>query len=851
MTNINKTLYEKAYRNLMNLDDSGEGNEKESFIYKISSKNLIIENYFGDKSVREFPHCESKQIYNFFKDEDLIEKYINLTEYNKTNLGEHIINFGTNGFDNFNQIKISAPKSLLNAFLAQKDTDRKFNIMFNSIRYIPKTQNLCKINLNTLDMSLKEVKDYITKYGTPLTEEIKKNVVNDPILDAISEIDTDPEKISLNEDPITQQYCNFYEYLDMKNKEDYYNKFVVIITNENLYNAYRELYPHFIIATQPNVSFPCAGLTRYTALALSTHANLNRVIFSDDNVININIAGFNYVTQSPSMYASYRLQNVKILEDLFLKDTLELIQLNDEFNKKCEKNKTRGDRQSINLNDYGYLGSSNGFGGFNHKASWVQNSFNQDYFHDYTVSDIRVDSSHIKEASVPITNDNIYIRDFINKKRHISEIPTSDTADLSFINPHRLKFIIVNVQVIKEKKISYNPLHTMAEDIYFTREIFQKNLKTCQLSIGITLPKDNRRPITCRSDACPDEDCYNLIEPKNIESLKKIYPHRADLITYLGGLLFFNKTGVLAYGGAFGPAKLLTVDDTLKYNLSVTDKINKDNDILDANKGTCINKFSTKLANYKINDEIVDNINYIEPNKYKNIIYENNDFNYTQQKRMENVLNYFTNKMSNITNTKTRQEYIKNFLKTYVMWYDIISISSFKNISKSTGMFKYVKEYEFENILSFQNFSEFYDKNKTKVSEVYKRINDVLTRLNIKDICNRKNDILFYIENYSIYPEEIFKLLCLYIIYTKMYKFIDSNSKDNLFQISEEKDINRMLLLFGNINDTIYINNNIRTEIQEYMNLFILKINNKKINLNTEELKTRVDEIYNRLSLNY
>ncbi len=89
----NKTSYDKAYRNLMNLDDSGEGNEKESFIYKISSKSAITQNNYGDISVREFPHCESKQMYNFFKNESLINKTIDLTDYNKTIFGEHIVNF--------------------------------------------------------------------------------------------------------------------------------------------------------------------------------------------------------------------------------------------------------------------------------------------------------------------------------------------------------------------------------------------------------------------------------------------------------------------------------------------------------------------------------------------------------------------------------------------------------------------------------------------------------------------------------------------------------------------------------------------------------------------------------------
>lgn len=641
----------------------------------------------------------------------------------------------------------------------------------------------------------------------------------------------------------------------MEKKEDYYKKFVVIITNNNLYNAYRQIYPHFIIVIQPNVSFQCVGLTRYTGLNIAFKANLNRVIFSDDNVININFPNFKYDTATGGdFYKSKLLKNVKILEDIFNKDTLTIKQLNTEHDKDCKSTTTKDNETTINLNDYGYLGSSNGFGGFNRNASWVVNSFRQDYFHDYVINGINIDGSHV-EGNSYIENNSIYIRDFINKPRLISEIPTSDTSGLSFLNPHRLKLIIVNVQVVKDKNIIYNPLHTMAEDLYFTKEIFQKGLKTCQLSIGITLPKDNRRPITCISDVgCTIEKNYNLIEQQNIETIKKIFPHRSDLITYLGGLLFFNKTGVLAYGGSFGPAKLLNVQLAKQYNESLKTKIEDDTEIAKENKGKCFDKFSTKTALYKSNNNIVDRINYIEPNKYKDIIYEKNTYTESEQDRMTNVLDYFINKMTKITNTDTRKIYIKQFLQTYVMWYDIISISSSKTLSSSTGMFKYVREYEIENIISFTSFTQFYDDNKEKINKIYKNINSIKEELNQEvDLCNRKNDILFYIENFTMFPEKIFNLLCLYIIYTKMYGFINlysSKLTDKTGKITfsdqQKRDKNRMLLLFGNINDTIYINDNVRTKIQEYMTHIIdIVINNKDID------NVLIKSIYDKISNEY
>ena len=290
---LDNTLSEKAYINLMGLNESGEGEEKESFIYKLSSKESIRKNNFGDVCVRDFPHCESKQMYNFFKGEKLIEKELDFTEYNKTIFGEHIANFDGTTFDNFNKIKISAPESILKAFLEQKVTDKNINIMFNSIRNIPNTKSLCSIDFTKLsNITDTENAKFIEDYGvvTPKnTTTIDGSSVE--IANIMKEIDGEEGKANIHEEPITQQYCNFFEFLNMLIKEDYYKKFVVIITNQNLYQAYRQLYPHFIIAVQPNVSFQCVGLTRYTGLCIANYANLNRVIFSDDNVININKIG--------------------------------------------------------------------------------------------------------------------------------------------------------------------------------------------------------------------------------------------------------------------------------------------------------------------------------------------------------------------------------------------------------------------------------------------------------------------------------------------------------------------------------------------------------------------------------
>ena len=63
--------HEKAYIKLMNLNENGDGDELTSFIYKISSKSNITTNNYGDISVRNFPHCESKHMFQIFKGSQL------------------------------------------------------------------------------------------------------------------------------------------------------------------------------------------------------------------------------------------------------------------------------------------------------------------------------------------------------------------------------------------------------------------------------------------------------------------------------------------------------------------------------------------------------------------------------------------------------------------------------------------------------------------------------------------------------------------------------------------------------------------------------------------------------------
>jgi hypothetical protein len=178
-------------------------------------------------------------------------------------------------FKNYNNLYITGPEELIKNFINQNPADRKVNIFIPSVRTTVKSDNiisLCRIAYNKLQ-NYEENKDiisnYIKQYGTT-------------------------QNGTIVEDPITQQYCNFYNFFENEEGYDYTKDFVVIFTNKALIPLYKGLFPHFIFIAQPDVSHRCVGLTRYTTTALAYLLGLHRVVVGDDNIININTHNYDY-----------------------------------------------------------------------------------------------------------------------------------------------------------------------------------------------------------------------------------------------------------------------------------------------------------------------------------------------------------------------------------------------------------------------------------------------------------------------------------------------------------------------------------------------------------------------------
>jgi hypothetical protein len=791
--------------------------------------------FSNNMSIRKNPHNQSRKMFDYFKGKKIIEASIDISKINSELFGEHVIqNYSKfEKFKNYNNLYITGPEELIQNFINQKSQDRKLNIFIPSVRTTVKIDNvvsLCRIPYNKLENyeeNKKEIDDYIRIYGTT-------------------------QEGSIFEDPITQQYCNFYNFFENEVDYNYTKDFVVIFTNKTLIPLYKVLFPHFIFIAQPDVSHKCVGLTRYTTIAVAYLLGLDRVVVSDDNIININTQNYDYIEHKkgnsehkPFMKTS--MTDLNLLRVLIKKDRIILNDLNTD-NKQIE----------LNVDDYGYLGSSATMPSY---ASWVQISHDKEYFRDY--------------ESEPIHGKKLIVRDYINKdytNRFPDDIPYSELDTKSFINPHRLKLLILNIKVLYKYKISYNPTHTMTEDLYFSKEIFLKKIKTVQFSFNYSTPKLERRPATCTNvtDSCVIDHENNLLESSTLTTIKSLYPFRAELFSYKGGLIFFNKNSYIGNAGTYGPAKILQNNMVAVINDKINKSIDADKSITLENKESCKQLYRTKHMDYinktihNDNNIIIEGkINYMLPNKFQNLIYDEEPVgklihNHPFKMRKNTAHEYFRNNLTisypdakdkppstiNIYNTEN-EIYYKHFINNYIKYYDIVSILANNQIAKFGGMEKYLRDYEYENILSFQHFINFYEDNKDIVDPVYLSIQSAKSD---KDKCNRNNDIIIYFDNYNINSKGCFKMFALFVIYTKLM----SIEKILLNEVS--KFIELLPLLFGNINDYIYNNElcnypKLRKVIISFMTNLIDKIN--KDTLDMIKLNKEIQDVYNYIKTLY
>jgi hypothetical protein len=584
-----------------------------------------------------------------------------------------------------------------------------------------------------------------------------------------------------NEHPVTQQYCNWYEFFEQiyGSEYNYTDHFVVIITSNKMLPAYRKLYPHFIFCTQPITSFQHIGLTRYVAITLAYFFDIDRILCTDDNTVDLKTCS-DAIKNKQYTPCNDNINPTILLSELF-------------------SSKYIG---TIDMSKVAYIGFDIGIPICNEE--WEKCLVAGCCANDEIINIKIGDSDYL----------NISSRLYTKKAVQLKNITWSTFGTNPLPNPHRPKAIIVNTKVLKQHYINYNITHTIGEDISFTKTIYANNLSVLQLDIRIIFPGESRRPILDLNKI--DPRCRFMV-PETISELNNNFfiETSCDLIILEGKIIYFDQNGIYAGSGVYGPMRVITKDDYQLVINKLNKSHNKDNHDRYVGKGRI---HSPK--NYEVY--------HINTSKY-----DYNLPNITEKNRIDNINKYIIVPQKDLAiYANTVQRLITN----NIVLYDFAS----KNngiIYRSGGQQKYLLRYEYLNHILHVNFSELCKKKLflPLIQGIFKKIVESFNNIGVdpKDEIMLIDDLFFYLRNYDIFPMEIYKLisiLCLYTKYNKLIYLIDNKI------ILSKKQLDLTMFMFGNINSSFYKYYGISNLCNSVINLILKqsqKINdNPSANLN-------------------
>lgn len=698
---------------------------------------------------RKVPGMESKIMFNKFAGLPIITKKINIQNINSICIGDFVKN---EKLSNYNEIELSGVEPLLEAFMNQNSSDNKINIFINSIKSMPNSVEL----------------------WDPQT-------VN---------IDTYTE----NEHPVTQQYCNWYEFFEETYDIDYTNHFVVIITSSKMLPAYRKLYPHFIFCTQPVTSFQHIGLTRYTLITLAYYFNINRILCPEDNTVDLKTCS-DAIENKQYTPCNNNINPAILLSELF---SLEHI-------------------GTIDMSKVAYIGFDIGIPICNEE--WEKCLVAGCCANDEIINVKIGNNNHL----------NISSRLYTKKAVKLKDITWSTFGTNPLPNPHRPKAIILNTKILKQHYINYNITHSIGEDISFTKTIYANSLSVLQLDIRIIFPGDSRRPILDLTKI--DHRCRFLVPETIIELNNNFFIETScDLIMLEGKIIYFDQNGIYAGSGVYGPMRVITKDDYQLVINKLNNTHNKDNHDRYVGKGRIHSPKNYEV--YHINTSKYD---YELPNM-------------TEKNRIDNINKYIIVPQKDL---EIYENTVRRLIENNIVLYDFAS----KNngiIYRSGGQQKYLLRYEYLNHILHVNFSELCKK-KTflpLIQTIFKKIvasfHDVAT--DPKDAILLIDDLFFYLRNYDLFPTDIYKLITILCLYTKYIKLINLiNNKT----ILSKKQFDLTIFMFGNINSSFYKYYEISDLCNSVINLILnqsQEINNEwRIDDKSGLISKHIDNIYKKL----
>lgn len=718
-------------------------------------KLMSITSGFFDKNhicTRKTPSMESKSMFNKFVGLPIITKKINITDINSKCIGNFVKN---EQLLNYNELELSGVKPLLDAFVNQNPADNKINIFINSIKSIPNTVEIWNPDIVNIDTYLQ------------------------------------------NEQPVTQQYCNWYEFFEETYgaNYNYIDQFVIIVTSKQLVNAYRKLYPHFIFCTQLPTSFQHIGLTRYSMISLAYFFDIGRILCPEDNTVDLKVCS-DAILDKQCVPCDENINPTILLSELF---------------------SSPNQVGTIDISNVAYIGFDIWIPICTEE--WEKHLITNSYAKDEIIK-LRIDKDKYL---------NISSRYYNKKATNLQNITWSTFGTSPLPNPHRPKAIIINTKLLKQYHQNYNITHTIGEDISFTKSIYANNLAILQLDIRIVFPGESRRPVL---DLDKIDPRYRFMESETIDTLKNNFfiETSCDLIILHGRIIYFDQNGIYAGSGVYGPLRVITKDD---YQL-VTDKLNNTH-----NK----NNFDRYVGRGHIHSPKNYEVYYINTSKY-----DYNLPNTTEKNRIDNINKYIIAPQKDLniyTNT------VQRLTTNNIILYDFASKNN-TVIHRSGGQQKYSLRYEYLNHMLHVYFSELCKK------KIFIPLIQTIFRKIIKKLINTdmdpKNEILliddlsFYLQNYDIFPLGVYKLtsiLCLYIKYTRLINIIDKKI------ILSQKQFDLTIFMFGDINSSFYKYYNISDQCNTIINLILdqsQKINNNwVINDKNGLISGHIDEIYKKL----
>lgn len=740
---------------------------KNYFYRKLVAESVRGKLQYNKKTYRLNPHMESSKIFLDNINSEMTYMDIDISDLNE--------NFFSTTDKSLKNMRLSGSKDIINRFL--QNTKDCITIMTNSVRstYIPISnvkQYLTRwVNDNTYDNIWRKYPD--DKFSEFFTQ-YDRNSISQEIFDSFDriaffiangkrdQINFDLEKIIkdrvqindvitylenmyqhiLNEnqngeEAYTQQYCNYYDFFD----DEYINNskvVVVIITNIAYTDGLRHIYPHYLILEQPISKFPSVGLTRYAGLSLSYKLDLNRILFLDDNIAELEICYEENLDNSRSYICPTKLASEKNKQIITQIDKREIDNNSTIFNYLFKNNVFQGnlitaeiqsgkyipnynnDKVSINFDDIGYIGLPQSILS---DADWNVSDRNNKYYFD---------------ARLNINNKNVRARIFKSKGNErycfdASKMSMTDAGTESFPNPHIAKALLLNTKILKQKNINYNILHRIGEDVYFTGKVMEAELGTMRINIISLQPPIERRPKTCTTE-CVIQKEYVVFPPESrdictntILSLISL----SDFNIYNGRMIFYNDNCLFGAAGLYGPIRLITQSEALKIMTDIQGKYSNTKDI-----EQCYGKY-IGIGLITQQNKINDIVYFLKPG-YD--LYE-----------------------KGISEGKEVTKDVKQ--------YDLRSFDSNTfQILESTGMEKYLREYEFYQIKFTEYFKKYIDeiKNTNLRTQLEKISNEYNKCYNINDI-----DLYYKSMTKPEYSKTIFRILKGFSIWIKFQLMID------------------------------------------------------------------------------